>query len=410
MMSHKSKILAYIIIALSAAAFIYGGVFYWKNLRGLGPAVRSPTGDIGNEIGQSGTPKPGQNDTQFPLTLKPGFNISVFAKDLPGARVLVFDRFNNAWLSQTRQGQVSLIEISDGKVVRHGPVLRNLDNPHGLAFDPELTTKLYIAQEEQIISIPTYSDGGPEKVATLPKGGNHTTRTLGFGSDNKLYVSIGSTCNVCNESDGRIAKIHTVDTATGALKEFARGLRNAVFFTFNPKDGKMWATEMGRDLLGDDIPPDEINIIEEGKNYGWPICYGKNIHDTNFDKNTYIRNPCMEPFETASHIDLQAHSAPLGIVFVPQNVNWPSEYKGDLLVAFHGSWNRSDPTGYKIVRIKLGAGGEYEGIEDFIYGWLDNNGDNSSGRPVDLKFGPDGNLYVTDDKAGLVYKVHYNRQ
>ncbi len=165
---------------------------------------------------------------------------------------------------------------------------------------------------------------------------------------------------------------------------------------------------MGRDLLGDNIPPDEINIIEEGKNYGWPICYGKNIHDDQFDKNTYIRNPCMEPFETPSSIDLQAHSAPLGLAFFPEE-GWPEEYWHDLLVAYHGSWNRTEPTGYKIVRMRLDNEGKYEATEDFITGWL--NGKNEAlGRPVDILIQPGGLMYISDDKAGVIYRITYREK
>jgi len=153
---------------------------------------------------------------------------------------------------------------------------------------------------------------------------------------------------------------------------------------------------MGRDLLGDDMPPDEINIIEEGKNYGWPVCYGKNIHDTDFDHNTYVRNPCMEPFETPSHIDIPAHSAPLGLAF----------YKNDLLVAYHGSWNRSVPTGYKIVKMNLDANGNYLGQEDFISGWLQEG--NALGRPVDI-LADRGRIFISDDKAGVIYLVEEDK-
>ena len=185
------------------------------------------------------------------------------------------------------------------------------------------------------------------------------------------------------------------------MKEYARGLRNTVFFTWDEK-GRMWGTDMGRDYLGDDLPPDEINILSEDKNYGWPICYGKNIHDTNFDKNVYIRAPCEEPFETPAFIDLPAHSAPLGLAFIP--VGWPREYAGNLLVAYHGSWNRSVPTGYKIARITFDAAGNYIGAEDFMTGWLVEKG--VIGRPVDLLVNQ-GVLYISDDRAGVIYKVEY---
>jgi glucose/arabinose dehydrogenase len=191
-------------------------------------------------------------------------------------------------------------------------------------------------------------------------------------------------------------------------KVFARGLRNTVFFTWSLVDGRMWGTDNGRDLLGDDLPPDEINIIEEGGNYGWPNCYGKNVHDTDFDKNTYIRNPCMDPFEKASQIDLPAHSAPLGLAFVPEE-GWPEEYWYNLIVAFHGSWNRSVPTGYKLVRIKLDARGNYLGQEDFVTDWLPQGNSAASGRPAGVLALPGGILYVSDDKGGFIYRIRYER-
>jgi glucose/arabinose dehydrogenase len=191
------------------------------------------------------------------------------------------------------------------------------------------------------------------------------------------------------------------------FKEYAKGLRNAVFMKLHPETEQVWATEMGRDWLGNDSPPDEINIVEAEKNYGWPTCYGKNIHDTDFDKNTYIRNPCMEPFETESYIDLQAHSAPLGLAFFPDT--WPEDYRDDLLVAYHGSWNSTVPTGYKIVRFQLNEAGELEGAQqDFLSGWI--SGTEVTGRPADILITPEKNIFVSDDHSGNIYLIKYLEQ
>jgi glucose/arabinose dehydrogenase len=278
-----------------------------------------------------------------------------------------------------------------------------------LAFHPRQDLLLYFAQEDGVSRVPTYSEGPPEKLFDLPADGGHYTRTIMFAPDGRLLTSVGSSCNVCNEEDWRRATVLVSDDEGNNLQVFAKGLRNSVFMATHYGTGDIWATEMGRDNLGDNTPPDEINIVKEGGFYGWPICYGKNIHDTNFDKNTYIRNPCDETFgEIPSHIDLQAHSAPLGLAFVPEDppgAGWTQEYWNDVLVAFHGSWNRTEPTGYKIVRIKLDAQGNYQGQEDFITGWLKDN--RALGRPVDILVQPYGVMYISDDKAGVIYKVTY---
>ncbi len=394
----KKNVLLFAVLLLAGI----GGWYLWDTFKGVLPIIRPPSEKIEDLI--EGNNARGENKTDFPLALPRGFSISIFAKGLPGARVTAFDSFGNVWVSQTSEGVISLLEVENGKVVRQNPVLKNLKKPHGLAFDPKFPNMLYFAEEDKISRIPTYSDGEPEKVADLPTGGRHFTRTIQFGPDERLYISIGSSCDVCIETDSRRATILSMNRDGSDLKEVAHGLRNSVFFTWSYVDGRMWATEMGRDWLGDDAPPDEINIIEQGKNYGWPICYGKNIHDTAFDKNTYIRNPCMEPFETASAIDIPAHSAPLGLAFIPEE-GWSEDYWYDLLVAYHGSWNRSEPTGYKIVRVKLDEKGNFQGIEDFITGWL--KGSEALGRPVDIIASPGGVLYITDDKAGVIYKVTY---
>lgn len=391
----------FIFFGLFIAAVVLGiSVFYYRNLRGIGPAVLPP----------------GKNTTGISLTLPPGFEISIFAKDLPKARVMAFDGFGNMWVSRTREGVITQLVIEDGEVKEQHDIFRGLNNPHGLAVDPQNSNILYIAEEHRIVRARLYSDAPLEELVSLPSGGGHYTRTIAFGPDDRLYVAIGSSCNACEESDERRAKIYSLKRDGNDWKEHARGLRNAVFFTWSYVDARMWATEMGRDLLGDDIPPDEINIIEEGKNYGWPICFGKNIHDDDFEKNTYFRNPCVEPFEMPSSIDLPAHSAPLGLAFVPEegpaspdgsHGGWPEDYWHDLLIAYHGSWNRSVPTGYKVVRLKLDAKGRYLGEEDFISGWLAADGKTALGRPVHIVAQPGGTAYISDDHAGVIYRVRF---
>ena len=344
-----------------------------------------------------------------------GFSISIFAKNLPGARVMVADKDGNIWVSQISAGKISKLTIKDGVLKKQETILSGLNHPHGLAFDPENANVLYFAEENKITKININSTTGElvqnsfGAVRNLPDGGNHYSRTIGFGPDGRLYVSIGSSCNVCRESDEHRASIWSLKKDGTDFKQVAKGLRNSVFFVWNKNDGKMWATEMGRDLLGDDTPPDEVNIIDTSadkiSNYGWPICYGNNIHDGVFDTNVYIRNPCMEPFELPSHIDIPAHSAPLGLAFVPSAAGWPADYKNDLFVAYHGSWNRTVPTGYKVVRYDLDDAGNVLNVIDFIFGWI--SGKQATGRPVDIIFDQNGKMYLSDDKAGVIYKIEY---
>ena len=401
-------ILAVFVLGLIA----WGGFLYWDEIRGLGSAVLPPPSEIGEVIEQ--TPPEQQNTTDFPLTLPEGFSISVFARDLGPARVMTWDPTGNLLVSITKEGKVLALpdKNGDGVADRVAVVTEGLNRPHGLLF---FNDKLYIAESDQVAvydyNTQTLRAHNKEKIIDLPGGGGHFTRTIMRTSDDRLLIAVGSTCNVCQESDWRraavlISNMDGSDPPGGeaGLKVFASGLRNSVFMTMHPVTGALWVTEMGRDFLGDDLPPDEINILQEGKNYGWPICYGKNIHDTQFDKNTYIRNPCQDPFEIPSYIDLQAHSAPLGLAFISQG-GWPEEYWYNLLVAYHGSWNRTEPTGYKIVRFILDERGNYLGQEDFISGWL--QGDRALGRPVDIFVQPGGVIYISDDKAGLIYKVTY---
>ena len=353
------------------------------------------------------------------LTVPSGFVISSFAKGVTGARVISFAPDGVLLVSETSQGKVVALpdKNDDGKADEIVTVVSGLKQPHGMAFrctDPNNPSvcALYIAETDSVSQFEydpvNFKATGKKKLVDLPSGGRHFTRTLLFmpsPNENTLLISVGSSCDVCNESDSRRAKVLAYDIGTKKLEEFSRGLRNSVFMQIHPVTGAIWATEMGRDYLGDSLPPDEINILQKGANYGWPNCYGNNVHDAVFD--TRNQNSCALPNQVPSHIELPAHGAPLGLDFFPEE-GWPEEYWYNSLVALHGSWNRNVPDGYKIVRIKLDAQGKYSGSfpagEDFITGWLKADG-TKTGRPVDIKILPGGVMYISDDLKGTIYRV-----
>ncbi len=382
------------------------------------------------------------------LKLPEGFKINTFAKDLEDPRVITFDSLGRTFVSETKSGKVVFLKDKDkdGIAEAKTTILSGLNKPHGLAFYKSgETIYLYVAETQQVAryaydikSGTVMSDKG-QNITNFPADGRHFTRTILFGpnfrktsllpgkkgdttlSEVKLYISVGSSCDVCVETTTwkRAAMLETDPEGKTFTAEFAGGLRNSVFFTFHPKTKEIWATEMGRDNLGDNLPPDEINIIKvagsedkfTAKKYGWPFCYGNQVRDKTFNPEKIERKDLSSDCTQTepSIIQVQAHSAPLGLAFIPSGNGWPKEWAGDLLVAFHGSWNSSVPVGYKIVRYDLDVNGKVlsQKPEDFISGWLGADG-KISGRPVDLKFGSDGALYVSDDSAGMIYRVTPN--
>lgn len=361
----------------------------------------NPVQQEGNE--SHATLEPG-NFTDLPLSIPEDMRLDYFVEDLSGARVIAGpDAEGNFWVSRTRQGIISRLEVGeDGEVAHVEDVLKNLSQPHGLALDPQDPSILYYAEVNKVSRITIDAESPPEKLVDLPAGGRHFTRTLLFGPDDRLYISIGSSCDVCEEKDERLATVYSMNRDGSDLKLYSEGLRNAVFMTINPITGDLWATEMGRDQLGDDLPPDEVNILRDGGHYGWPYCYGKNVKDETFKSE----EGCED--KIPSHLDLQAHSAPLDLTFVPEE-GWPEEYWHDLLIAYHGSWNRSEPTGYSIMRIELDDEGNEVSRSPFIQGWLDEN-EKPLGRPVDLKIFPGGLMYITDDHKGVVYRLRLTKE
>ena len=326
--------------------------------------------------------------------------------------MLAFSAAGTLVVTDTPSGEV--VALPDpkhtGKAERVVKVLEGLNEPHGIAFHEG---KLYVAENDKLRywdwDEGSFKATNPKLVAKLPAGGGHSTRSIVI-HNGKLYVSAGSTCNVCVEKDPRRAAVTEFNLDGSGEKVFATGLRNAVGVAVNPKTNSVWATVNGRDMLGDDLPPEVIvDLGHTGGDFGWPYCYGNQVPDREFTKAGDER--CKKTIPPK--VEMQAHSAPLGMTFYDGKM-FPEEYRGNIFVAFHGSWNRSVPTGYKVVRVKLDAKGQpVGGAEDFITGWLElgTNGQKSKwmGRPAGVATGPDGSLYITDDGAGEVYRVTWGK-
>jgi glucose/arabinose dehydrogenase len=339
------------------------------------------------------------------LTVPNGFTVSLYAKMEGKVRMLDYSPDNILFASEQNGGRI--VRVLDRNGVGERVVFaQGLNTPHGLAFHTVGTqTYLYVAENDKVSRF-TYTPGqerAGEKqviVPNLPSGGSHVTRTLAFGKDGKMYVSIGSTCNVCEEADKRRAAIVQYNADGTGEKLYAEGLRNGVGITIHPETGELWETENGRDSLGDDMPPEEINIItKEGQHFGWPYCYSNQVFDRSYGRRDQaFCNTTISPA-----LPMQAHSAPMGIEFYYAN-QFPEEYRGDAFVAFRGSWNRSEKTGYKVVRIHV-ENGRPTKYEDFLTGFL--VGENSWGRPIDPIVAPDGSLLLSDDTANVIYKITY---
>jgi len=349
-----------------------------------------------------------QNNIDY-IKLPENFEINIFAnldvssRSYPGPNVgprFMEFKDDTLFVSISNQGKVVALpdKNNDGTADQTITIINNLNNPHGLAIYEDW---LYIAEEDKVIRVKDsnndliYEEETIEVLVDLPSGG-HWTRTIKI-FDDELYISIGSSCNSCIENDQRRAAILKCDINGKNCKIFASGIRNAVGFIFHPITNEIYVTENSRDLLGEDLPPDEINIVKEGRDYGWPFCYSNNIPDPKYDNKELCNN------KESSLVDLQAHSAPLGLAFYFHN-QFPEEYEGKLFVPYHGSWNRKIPTGYKIVTIDT----QTKVVKDFATGWLTEDF-KVLGRPVDVIVDSDGSLFVSDDNAGLIYKIIYKK-
>ena len=330
-----------------------------------------------------------------------GLEVDYFARNLGGVRFMVLGPDGAVYASRPGAGQIVRLADTNGDGVAEDvkTVLSGLNEPHGMAF---FRGAFYVAETNRLTRFAVGADGRPggagTEITTYPGNSGHSTRTVIVGPDSMLYVSVGSRCNICEGDTPQRASVLRVDPATGGTRPYSIGLRNAVGLAVHPATQKIWVTTHERDNLGDDIPPEEIDILEDGGDFGWPYCWG------NRQPNPEYRVPGRCDTTVPPALMMQAHSAPLGITFLTKATQLRPEYRGDALVVFHGSWNRTVPTGAKVVRIRI-SDGRPVSYEDFVRGWQDANG-RRWGRPADVLVNSDGAVLISDDNAGNIYRVH----
>ena len=338
------------------------------------------------------------------LHLPPGFHISIFYAGLNTPRFMAFGP--NGTLFVAERGTSSIVALLDphhtGRATEKKVLVSDLNDPTNIVY---YQGALYVGEQMRISRImlgPGLQVTSRQVIIThLPVGGLHTTRTVLIGPDGLLYVSIGSDCNVCHETDTYHASVWVYNLDGSGGHVYARGLRNAVGMAINPWNNQMWVTNNGSDYEGYTNPTDTLYTLQAG-NYGWPGCMDGTVIDANYG------HPGDCKGVIAPLVKLQAHSAPLGLAFYNAD-RFPVFYRG-VFVALHGSFYQDFPAGYKVMFVTLNAQGQVDGpARDFITGWLvNNNTSDATGRPVGLNVGPDGALYISDDKSGVIYRVTYS--
>lgn len=335
------------------------------------------------------------------IQLPPGFHISVFA-EVPNARSLALGDDGTVFVGTRKDDKVYAVQDKnrDGLAEEVFVIYEDLNMPNGVAFRDG---NLYIAENHRVLRVDAIElrlDSPPKPVVIrddLPRRRHHGWRYIAFGPDEKLYITIGAPCNVC-EAPG-FAAIKRMNPDGTGLETFAAGVRNSVGMDWNPDTGMLWFTDNGRDMLGDDVPPDELNRAPRaGLHFGFPYCHGGTIPDPEYGSSTRQCNEFMPPA-----MPLGPHVASLGMRFYTGE-QFPQRYRNQIIIAEHGSWNRSTPIGYclSLVTVENGKAISYE---TFAEGWL--QGRRAWGRPVDVLVMPDGALLVSDDKQGVIYRISY---
>jgi glucose/arabinose dehydrogenase len=336
------------------------------------------------------------------LELPQGFRISIYAHDVPNARSLALGERGTVFVGTRVRGSVYGITTRPDGSRRVYTLASGLNSPNGVAFRDG---DLYVAEVSRILrydDIESQLENPPAPVvvtANLPSEAHHGWKYIAFGPDNKLYVPVGAPCNVCDEKG--YAVILRMNPDGSGRETYARGVRNTVGFTWHPVTHELWFTDNGRDHMGDDAPPCELNHAPRaGMHFGFPFCHGADIADPQF-KDLGSCGAAVAPVQK-----LGAHVAPLGVKFYT-GTQFPQRFRNQVLIAEHGSWNRSERSGYRVMLVTL-DGARAVQYEPFITGW--NQEDEVLGRPVDLLVMPDGAVLLSDDKAGVIYRISYGAQ
>lgn len=339
-----------------------------------------------------------------------GFEISVFAEGVTNARQMAMSDSGILYVGSRREGKVYAVvdNNNDFRADSVYTIIEGLRLPNGVAYKDG---SLFVAEVSKIWRFDNidqnYADS-PEPILVtdeLPTEGHHGWKYIAFGPDNKLYVPIGAPCNVCNhEEDNPLFATLTKMNADGSEHEIvAKGIRNTVGFTWHPETGNIWFTDNGRDWLGDDIPPCELNeITGKDQHFGYPYLHGNDVWDPKFGEDG---KPMADRFKKPVQ-ELGAHVAPLGVIFYTGNM-FPTSYKNRALIAEHGSWNRSSKVGYQISQVIFDDEGNQTEYKPFITGWLAGEED-IKGRPVSILQLDDGSLLISDDDSGKIYRVTYS--
>ncbi len=345
--------------------------------------------------------------TMSQLKLPPGFKVNMFASKVGKPRMLTVSSDGNVYMSDRDAGTVTMLgDANADGVADSKQVVANIDQAHGLSIH---NGKMYIVAIREVYIAGINADGTLGVpvllIKNLPDAGQHPNRTIDFGPDGKMYITIGSTCNSCPEPNALNATIVQANFDGTGMKIYAKGLRNTIGFGWHPQTGEMWGMDHGIDWLGDNDQKEELNLIKQNANYGWPYIFGEGKYNPGNrppGDTTYKQYLDMTTLPTLTY---QAHASPLQLAFYT-GTQFPVAYKNDVFLALHGSWNRSTPVGYKVVRIHF-ENGKPTSFEDFLTGFLINKNTAISGRPTGIAVHSDGSLLISDDTNGVIYRVSH---